>query len=288
MEIVDAQVHAWDRDGHAFPWGLDFGSAETNRQVAEHFDADTMPPNRLLASMDETGVDAGIVVSPTLYGADMAYARYTVAHDPARLAFVGLVDARSPTIESDVAEWRAQQGALAIRVSIYFDAVMESVEHGPLRAVLAAAERHDVPVCIYPPGYLGRMEGVARAFPDLQLVVDHLGLAQPAPVFPTIDGDGFEQLPDLLRLADYPNVAVKATGVPSLSHEPYPFRDVWEPLLRVVDAFGCERVMWGTDFTRVGGLATYEEGVAYLRELDFSGSDLELLYGRTLRTVLRW
>jgi predicted TIM-barrel fold metal-dependent hydrolase len=288
IEVVDAQVHAWDRDGASFRWRLDFGSVETDAQVARHFGETTMPPERLLACMDDAGVDAAVVVSPTLYGSDTAYARHTVAHDHARLAFVGLVDPDSPTLDDDVASWRSQSGALAIRISIYFEHVMESVERGALRGVLVAGERHRVPVCVYPPGRLDRIARVARAFPELQLVVDHLGLAQPAPVFPTIEGDGFGRLPSLLELAAYPNIAVKATGVPSLSREPYPFRDVWDPLRRVIDAFGCDRVMWGTDFTRVAELVTYEESVAYLREMDFAPADLEQLYGRTLRRVLRW
>jgi predicted TIM-barrel fold metal-dependent hydrolase len=288
IELVDAQVHAWERDAAPFPWRLDFGSVETDGQVARHFGETTMPPERLLACMDEAGVTAAVVVSPTLYGPDASYARHSVAHDPARLAFVALVDPDSPTIDEDVASWRSQPGALAIRISIYFEDVMESVERGALHDVLVGAERHRVPVCVYPPGRLDRIARVARAFPELQLVIDHLGLAQPAPVFPTIEGDGFGRLPELLELAAYPNVAVKATGVPSLSRESYPFRDVWDPLRRVIDAFGCERVMWGTDFTRVAGLVTYEESVAYLREMDFTPTDLEQLYGGTLRRVLRW
>jgi predicted TIM-barrel fold metal-dependent hydrolase len=274
VEIVDAQVHAWARDSTEFPWHLDFGSEERNRRVAAHFEAETMPPDRLLACMDAAGVDAAVVVSPTLYGADTAYARFTVAHEPARLAYV--------------APAQAEQGAVAIRVPVYSAGTMESVEHGALRAVLAAAERDGVPVCVYPPSFLDRLEPVVRAFGDLQFVIDHLGLAQPSPLFPSIEGDGFERLPELLRLAAYPNVAVKATGLPSLSREPFPFRDVWAPLLRVIDAFGCDRVLWGTDFTRVER-ASYADSVAYLREIDeLTDPELELLYGATTRRVLGW
>jgi L-fuconolactonase len=287
-EIVDAQVHSWEPAGDDFPWRLNFGTPEADAHVAAHFSASAMPPEQLLACMDTAGVDAAVMVSPSIYGPDTAYARHTVARDPARLAFVGLVDATSPTLERDVAQWRSQPGALAIRISVYFDWAMASLEEGPLRDVLAAAERHAVPVCVYPAGYVDRMETVVRAFPDLQFVIDHLGLKQP-PVFMTVEGEPFAQLEGLLRLAAYPNVAVKATGVPSLSRESYPFTDVWGPLRRVLDAFGCERVMWGTDFTRVAELMTYRESVDYLREVDgLSVSDRALLYGGTLRRVFRW
>jgi predicted TIM-barrel fold metal-dependent hydrolase len=287
MEIVDAQVHAWERDTAEFPWRLDFGRADIDERVQVHFTATTMSPGRLLACMDEAGVDAAVVVSPTLYGSDTGYVRRTVAHDPSRLAFVGLVDPWSPSLDDDLARWRAQPGALAVRVSVYGAEAMASLESGRLRAVLAAAERHDVPVCVYAPGYLSRLVHTAKTFPNLQLVVDHLGLPQPSPAFPTIKGDPFRELSSLLELAAFANVAVKATGLPSLSREAYPFQDVWDPLRRVLDAFGCDRVMWGTDFTRVER-ARYGESVDYLRELDFSAAELTLLYGGTLRRVLRW
>jgi L-fuconolactonase len=62
---------------------------------------------------------------------------------------------------------------------------------------------------------------------------------------------------------------------------------VWDPLRRVVDAFGFDRVMWGTDFTRVERVA-YRESVGYLRELDFTDAELELLYGGALRKTFCW
>lgn len=272
MEIVDAQVHAWDRDSDAFPWHLDFGRADLDERVRAHFDATTMPPERLLACMDEAGVDAAVIVSPTLYGTDLRYAEHAVAHDPSRLAFVA--PAFAPR-------------ALAVRVSVYGDDSMASLEDGPLHAILHAAHRDDVPVCLYTPGHLDRLPAIVAGLPELQFVIDHLGLAQPSPAFPSIEGDPFVELPSLLRLALYPNVAVKATGLPSLSSEVYPFRDVWDPLRRVVDVFGCERVLWGTDFTRVER-ATYRESVEYLRELDFTAAELELLYGAALRRTFRW
>jgi L-fuconolactonase len=69
----------------------------------------------------------------------------------------------------------------------------------------------------------------------------------------------------------------------------------------VVDAFGPQRLMWGSDFTRlrwipvVGGLAPreqwhyYSDSVGYLRDTtELSASDKELIFGGTIRRVLRW
>jgi alpha-ketoglutarate-dependent 2,4-dichlorophenoxyacetate dioxygenase len=43
-----------------------------------------------------------------------------------------------------------------------------------------------------------------------------------------------------------PNEARDST----LSKEPYPFPDIWDPLFRIFDAWGFDRCLWGTDWTR--------------------------------------
>ena len=55
----------------------------------------------------------------------------------------------------------------------------------------------------------------------------------------------------MLALAKFPNVAIKATGAPSYSSEPYPYRNIHDHLRRIYDAFGPARFFWGTDITRM-------------------------------------
>jgi hypothetical protein len=54
---------------------------------------------------------------------------------------------------------------------------------------------------------------------------------------------------------------VKISGACTLSHEPFPYNDIWDPLGRIFDAFGFDRCMWGTDWTRAVGMLTYKQGV---------------------------
>jgi hypothetical protein len=44
----------------------------------------------------------------------------------------------------------------------------------------------------------------------------------------------------LLALAAYPNVRVKISGACTLSREPFPYNDIWDPVLRIIDAFGID------------------------------------------------
>src|SRR6202034_4948722 len=96
-------------------------------------------------------------------------------------------------------------------------------------------------------------------------------------------------LPNVLALARHPNIAIKISGACTLSHEPYPYKDIWDPLGRIFDAFGFERCMWGTDWTRAVALLTYKQGVAAFRVTKrLSESDRVVLMGETLRRVYNW
>ena len=45
----------------------------------------------------------------------------------------------------------------------------------------------------------------------------------------------------MLALAELDNVAIKISGACTLSHQPFPYPDVWAPLRRVFDAYGLDR-----------------------------------------------
>jgi predicted TIM-barrel fold metal-dependent hydrolase len=98
----------------------------------------------------------------------------------------------------------------------------------------------------------------------------------------------FEELPAVCALARHPNIAVKASGMPSLSAEPYPFRDLHGAIRQLVDAFGPRRVFWGTDLTRMP--CTYYECITLFTEhLPWlKGEDLEWVMGRGVCEWLGW
>ena len=97
-------------------------------------------------------------------------------------------------------------------------------------------------------------------------------------------------VPKRLDLAQYANVRVKISGACTMSHQPFPYDDIWEPVLRVIDAFGLDRCMWGTDWTRTIGMLTYEQGVAPFRDdtKHLSATDNAALMGGTLQKVYKW
>jgi predicted TIM-barrel fold metal-dependent hydrolase len=96
-------------------------------------------------------------------------------------------------------------------------------------------------------------------------------------------------LPKLLALAAHPNIVVKISGACTLSHEPFPYKDIRGPVDRIISTFGLDRCMWGTDWTRAVALLTYKEGVDAFRVTDrLSDSDRATLMGGTLQKIYGW
>ena len=114
-----------------------------------------------------------------------------------------------------------------------------------------------------------------------------LGLAQPFVPPPT--DEPIADLPNVLLWVELDNVAIKISGAGTLSYAGFPYLDIWEPVHRIFDAYGLERCLWGTDWTRAVNLLTYEQGVEAFRLTDtLSDSDREILMGGSLANIYKW
>jgi L-fuconolactonase len=275
MPIFDAQVHAYERNHPGRPWvGTLHGPAEVTG-------------DQMVAAMDAVGVDGAVLVSPfSMYRYDASYALEIFAAHPSRFRLVKPVDPTDPAVADTIADWAATKGTVGIRVFLR-DTVSTDPADPAINRVLAEAGRHSLPVNLACTGRLEQAGQLAARNPDTQLVIDHLGLQQP-PV-PPAPPQPFGELPKVLALAAHPNIAIKISGACTLSHEPFPYEDIWDPLGRIFDAFRFGRCMWGTDWTRAVALLTYEQGVEAFRVTDrLSDSDRGLLMGDTLARVYNW
>lgn len=125
------------------------------------------------------------------------------------------------------------------------------LDSGGYDEVLTGCERENLPVFLFAPTRADKAGEIAQRWPNLTLILDHLCASQ-APVADR-DEPPFRSLPELLTLAVYPNVVLKLSGVPALSDEPFPYNDMWDSVLQLVDAFGVERLMWASDISRFNG-----------------------------------
>jgi predicted TIM-barrel fold metal-dependent hydrolase len=275
MPVIDSQVHCYERNHSGRPWvGTLTGPAEATG-------------DQMVAAMDAVGVDGAVLVSPfAMYRYDASYAIDVYNAHPTKFRLVKPVDPTDPAVAETIAGWASTKGTVAIRIMMREGVSTDPADPG-LNRVLAAGAKHGLPVNLMTTGRLEQAGQLAARNPNTQLVIDHLGLPQPQK--PPAAPQPWADLPKLLALAAHANVAVKISGACTLSHQPFPYGDIWDPLARIFDAFGFGRCMWGTDWTRAIEVLTYKQGVEPFRVTDrLSASDRSALMGDSLMRIYNW
>jgi L-fuconolactonase len=276
MLTIDAQVHTYERNHPGRPWHAVL----------------TGPPevtgDQMVAAMDEAKIDGAILVSAfTMYRYDPSYAIAVRNRHPGRFALVKPVDPANPAIAEVIADWKRTPGAVAVRMLLVLGGLALDPADPGLNRVLAEAGRQSMPVNLHIAGRLDQGIALIRRHPNTRIVVDHLGLVQPHQ--PPVPAEPWAELPKVLTLAKEDNVAIKITGACTLSQKPFPYPDIWDPVCRVIDAFGIDRCLWGTDWTRAVKFLTYSQGVDAFRLTErISESDKVKLMGGTLTRIYGW
>jgi len=266
--IVDAQVHIWSHGPPTVP---------PHRQVA------VFSVEELLGDMDAAGVD-GAVLHPPGWDPDGNQVALDAARRfPERLAILGHFALDRPDRLDVLNTWKQQPGMLGLRFALLQPDQQAWWTDGTLEWLWPAAERAQVPIALLAGDHLAEVASAAERYPGLKLIIDHLGRTGRAK-----DEAAFTNLSELLAIARFPNVALKATGAPSYSSQPYPYHNIQGILHQMFDAFGPHRMFWGTDITRMP--CSWRQCVTlFTEELDFlSEEDKRLVMGDALRAWLDW
>ena len=272
---IDVQVHAYERNHPGRPWvGTLHGPAEVTG-------------DQMVAAMDEVGRrrrGAGLAVLDLRLRPELR-AGGQKKH-PGKFCLVRPVDPNDPSVAETIADWATKPGTVGVRIMMRDNISTDPADPG-INRVLAAAAKYSLAVNLLCWGRLEQAGQMAARNPTTQIVVDHLGLQQPFE--PPAPPDGWAELPKVLALAQHDNIAIKISGACTLAHEPFPYRDIWDPLGRIFDAFGLNRCMWGTDWTRAVGLLTYKQGVDAFRVTDrLNDTDRATLMGGSLARIYNW
>jgi predicted TIM-barrel fold metal-dependent hydrolase len=268
MLVVDAQVHIWGSGPPTNP---------AHRQVS------VFSKDDLLKEMDEAGVDAALIHPPGWDPNANELAVEAARQHPDRLAILGNFPLDRPESRALIDGWKSRPGMLGLRFVFNQPHQRSWLTDGTVDWLWPAAERAGLPVALMASDFLPVVGQVAERHPGLRLIIDHLGRRSG-----TKDEAAFANLPEMLALARYPDVAIKATGAPSYSSEPYPYRNIHPYLRQIYDAFGPERMFWGTDITRMPCswrqcVTMFTEELPWLTE-----RGKELIMGRAVCTWLDW
>jgi len=274
--IIDSQIHAYEANTPKRPW----------RTVPN------WPPSatgdEMVAAMDKVGVDGAIFISSfSMYGYDSSYALEVQRAHPGKFGLVKPVDPEDPAVEDVVAGWKNSPGAVGIRALMKTDSPHRA-GHPGLDRMLRAAARHSLPVNILCWGNLEAGAALIDRHPETRFILDHLGILQPHEPAARA-AEPWADLPKVLELAKRPNLVIKVSGACTLSQKPYPFPDIWDPLARVFDAWGFERCLWGTDWTRAFAVVNYEQAVEPFRLTSrISDSERAMLMGGACAKAYGW
>jgi predicted TIM-barrel fold metal-dependent hydrolase len=170
---------------------------------------------------------------------------------------VARVDPLDNAAASHLSELTAQ-GFHGVRLSPAADASGDWIREAPMNPIWKRAESLKVPMQIYAP--ITRMPDLVPLIeqcPDLDVVIDHMA---DCPI------DQPELLENLLDLARFPRVFVKISHLWSISRQSYPWLDAQEYARRCYDAFGPQRLMWGTDWPVCKQWTSYEDTVRVFRD----------------------
>ena len=274
--IVDTQVHIWAANTPDRPWVL--GPERAHLPVP--LDAETV-----IGMMDEAGVDRAILVPPSLEG-DRNDLSLKAAHGyPRRFAVMGRLKLDDPAAPARLRHMKSQPGMLGVRLTFHRENDRPFLTNGVADWFWPAAEALGLPVMVHAPERLPQIAEIARRHPNLTLIIDHMGFARE-----TRDGNAPAGADRVLALASLPNVSVKVSALPCYSSEPYPYRNLHDPLKRIIEGFGVRRSFWGSDLSRMLARCTYRQAVTmFTEELDFlSAGDLEWVMGRGISELLHW
>jgi len=275
MMIIDSQVHIWAPETPAKPYSTE-NAAKPHRSVP-------LGHQELLREMDGGGVARCVLVPPT-WEADRNDTSLEAARlHPDRFAVMGRLKLTAPESRALMATWKSQPHMLGIRLVFNAGRSKEWLVDGTADWLWAVAERYDVPVMALAPHAVAKLGAIAERHPGLRLIIDHMGLSS------ALRGKSLEPaVDDVIKLARFPNLAVKVSALPCYVAEPYPFPTLHPLVRRVVDAFGPRRCFWGTDLSHL--TCPYKRCVTLFTEemKSLSPTELEWIMGRGIAEWLNW
>ena len=236
----------------------------------------------LVTVMDEAGVNkAAIVQSSTCYGYDNSYLVDSIARYPGRFTGVGSVDMLQSDAPERIRHWTSK-GVNGLRLftggsTAAFDP--SSLDDPRSFPAWATAGDLGLSVCIQTdPSGLAQVAGLAKRFPKVNIVLDHLGRPD------VTDGPPYKRTSSLFGLAPFENIYLKLT--------PRIFGDVQKGQAsaatffpRVVEVFGSQRLAWGSNFPASEGKLVDNLALAKKSLACLSAEDQAWIFGKTAQRL---
>lgn len=274
---IDAHLHLWELGEGRYSW--------LNPSLGMLHD--TFTADQAQQALSAAGVGAAILVQADDNAADNEAMLATAADYPWIIGVVGWLPLEEPARAAELLErWGDNLALCGVRTLIHDDPRPDVLDLPAVRETVALLETAglalDIPNAF--PRHLGQAASLAREFPELTIVIDHLG----KPPRDGSAGDMDEWERQLRAVAAQPNTVAKLSGLHTGGAEfsAAALARVWDVAL---SAFGPERLMFGGDWpvSLLGG--SYKETVAVSAGLidQLSPAEAQEIWAGTARRSYR-
>lgn len=271
---IDSHVHVWTSDRESYPLSPNFSEREVKPP--------TFLPDELFAHQKGTGVHRTVLVQMSFYEFDNSYMLHVMEQYPGRFGGIGIVNDKETGVGEKMKELAAS-GVRGFRLYAFPDRVKDWESSEGIQAMWKTGGENGLAMCcLTDPAALPVVDKMVKAYPDTPVVIDHfarIGMRG------SVDQGELDQL---LALAEFPNTHLKVSAYYALGKKAPPYTDLAPMFRQVRDAFGAERLMWGSDCPyQVQGDHSYGASLALVTEgLDFlSAEEKEHILRKTADTL---
>jgi predicted TIM-barrel fold metal-dependent hydrolase len=283
MLIADSQVHIWAAERPDRPW------IPGGMKRLLHMEHRVWPIGyeELKDMMDDAGVRRAMICPPTWEGDRNDLGIEASRKYPDRFGVMARIPLQRPEQAKEwIKSFQDEPGVKGVRLTFSFENEVGWIKDGTADWYWPFAEKHDIPTMVLNPDGKAELTEIVRRHPGLRITIDHMGIRGG-----TKDDAIAPYIAATEALAQFPNVNVKLSNLPSFSTQASPYPNLFPTIGRLVRAFGARRCFWGTDLSRMIGAygMGYEEAIAHFKALPFlSDEDKEWILGRGLCEWLRW
>lgn len=273
MKIVDTHAHIYSEDVGHYPLKEDPYLPPPGKGTLAH----------LKQEMRDNGVDRVVMVhTSTAYLWDNRLVADMVAMNRDFATGVCTLNPNDPASPQVLEHYFKTRSVRGLRLYVQPDgkggATFELPGH--LKLWEKAAELGVIICALINPPYLDALRRLMGRFPNVNVVLDHCANlnADDAP-----DGDRLKQV---LAMAEVPRLYAKISFLVTGTKEPYPFKDTHVLGHKIIETFGANRCIWGSDFPCELWLkdakATYAQHLRlFTHELDLDEATRNAVLGET-------
>jgi L-fuconolactonase len=231
---IDAHQHYWQFNPVRDAW-ID----DTMLAIRRDF-----LPADIASMLDASSFDGAIAVQADQSEAETTFLLDLAARDRRVRGVIGWVDVAAPDLEARLAQWRGARllkGFRHIAQAERDDFLAQPRVQAGIKTLGANGYTFDL---LIKPQQLSAATTLVARCPNVQFILDHC--AKP-PIRAGDDIDGWRA--GLQRLASHANVACKISGlVTEASWNDWIFDDLTPYLDAALDAFGAQRLLFGSDW----------------------------------------